>query len=245
MNWGLRKAMLNRNMWRGKHFRNKNDKYARSMYVKWRNKVVKLWKISIQNYFDRRCNTQHDPMDFYKTLCPFLTDKPSSSNCKIILCDDGDIIISDPSRVANIFNMYNSSISAYNGIPDGPDSLTFEDAVLKHASHESITLIEQHTTPCENFRFRVVSHETFKCYIDQFKSDKAARFDGLKAKFLKLSGNKYISFMYDVFNKCGILASSSWRRKLCRHCSNGLVECVWSNATRFTHCKAACIRSVN
>ena len=201
MNSELRKAMHNRNMWRGKHFRNKKDKYSRSMYVKWRNKVVKLRKISIQNYFDQRCNTKHNPRDFYKTVCPFLSDKPSSSNGKIILCDDGDII-SDPSQVANIFNVYYSSISAYNGIPDGLDSLTFEDAVLRHISHESIALIKQHTAPCENFRFRVVSHETFKCYIDQLKSDKAAGFDGLKAKFLKLSGNKYISFMCDVFNKC-------------------------------------------
>ena len=91
--------------------------------------------------------------------------------------------------------MYYSSISAYNGIPD-------EDAVLKHTSHESITLIKQHTARCENFRCWVVSHETLKCYIDQLKSDKAAGFHGLKVKFLKLSGNKYISFMCDVFNKC-------------------------------------------
>ena len=59
MNSELRKAMNNRNMWRGKHFRNKKDKYARSMYVKWRNKVVKLRKISIKNYFDWRCNKKH------------------------------------------------------------------------------------------------------------------------------------------------------------------------------------------
>ena len=130
-------------------------------------------------------------------MCPFLSDKPSSSNGKFILCDDWDII-SDPSQVANIFNVYYSSISAYNGIPDGLDSPTFEDAVSRHTSHESTALIKQHTAPCENFRFRVVSHETFKCY--KSKPDKAAGFDGLKAKFLKLSGNKYISFMCDVFS---------------------------------------------
>ena len=61
MNSELRKTMNNRSMWRGKHFRNKKDKYARSMYVKWRNKVVRLRKISIQNYFDRRCNKKTQP----------------------------------------------------------------------------------------------------------------------------------------------------------------------------------------
>ena len=136
-------------------------------------------------------------MDFYKTVSPFLSDKPSSSNGKIILCDDGNII-SDSSQVANIFDMYYSSISEYEGTPDGLDFLTFEDAVLKHASHESISLIKQHIAPCENFRFKVVSYETFKCYIDQLKSNKAAGFDGLQAKFLKLSGHKYISFLCDI-----------------------------------------------
>ena len=89
-------------------------------------------------------------MDFYKTVCPFQSDKPSSSNGKIILCDYGNII-SDSSHVANIFNMYHSAIAAYSSIPDGIDCLTLEDAVLKHALHESITLIKQLTDPCRNF----------------------------------------------------------------------------------------------
>ena len=161
MNSELRKAMHTRNMWRGKHFGNKKDKYARSMYVKWRNKV-KLRKISIKNHFDRRCNRKHNPRDFYKTVCRFLSDKPSSSNGKIILCDNGTII-SDPLHVANIFNMYFSA--AFSGIADGLDCLTLEDAVLKHALHERITLIKQHTDPCPNFKFRTVLYDTFKPYV--------------------------------------------------------------------------------
>ena len=123
------------------------------MYVKWRNKVVRLRKNSIANYFDPRCNTKHNPGDFYKTVRPFLSDKPSSSNGKIILCDDGNII-SDPSQVANIFDMYYSSISEYD-TPDGLDCLTFEDAVLKHASQESIALVKQHIAPVRTFDLRL------------------------------------------------------------------------------------------
>ena len=51
----------------------------------------------IQNHFDRQCNTKFNSRDFFKTVCPFLSDKPSSSNGKIILCDYGNII-SDPSH---------------------------------------------------------------------------------------------------------------------------------------------------
>ena len=71
-----------------------------------------------------------------KTVRPFLSDKPSSINGKIIFYDN-DNLISDPSQVANIFDM-DSSISEYDGIPDGFDCLTFEGAVLKYASHEHI-----------------------------------------------------------------------------------------------------------
>ena len=52
MNSELHKAIHNNNMWSGKHFRNKKDRYSRSMYVKWGNKVSSLQKISIQNDFD-------------------------------------------------------------------------------------------------------------------------------------------------------------------------------------------------
>ena len=76
VNSELRKAMHNRNMWRGKHFRNKNAKYSRSMYVKWRNKVVRLRKISIQNYFDLRCN---------KNITRWISTKQSVRFCLISL----------------------------------------------------------------------------------------------------------------------------------------------------------------
>ena len=52
MNSDLRKAINQRNMWRGKHFRCRDNKQYRFNYVKLRNKVVKLRKISIQNYFN-------------------------------------------------------------------------------------------------------------------------------------------------------------------------------------------------
>ena len=51
MNSELRKAMNQRNMWRSKYFKKKGDHHLRQMYVKWRNKVTKLRKISIQKIF--------------------------------------------------------------------------------------------------------------------------------------------------------------------------------------------------
>ena len=150
------------------------------MYVKWGNNVVKLRNISIQNYFDRRSNTKHNWRDFYKTGCPLLSDKPSSSNGKIILYDNGNIIL-DP----HMLLIYSWSVSAYNGIPH---VLDFEDDVLKHSSYESTNLIKQHTAPWENFRFKFVPRKTFKCYTDHLKSDKELDFMGCKQNYWNYLG---------------------------------------------------------
>ena len=82
------------------------------MYVKWRNKVTKLRKISIQKYFEERCSSSSSSKDFYNTVKPFISDKNSCSGNRIILSEDKNII-SDPLQVANIFNRYYSSISEY------------------------------------------------------------------------------------------------------------------------------------
>ena len=142
-------------------------------------------------YF-RQQQQQNKPMKYYEIL-PTHTETPRNTTRKI----------------ANLYIEFNCHfLTLQKKIPlllnrsVGSKTSISASSALKHTSHESITLIKQHTARCENFRFRVVSHETFKCYIDQLKSDKAAGFDGLKAKFLKLSDNKYISFMCDVLNKC-------------------------------------------
>ena len=66
MNSELRKAMNQRNMWRGKHIRDRRNRKYRAMYVKLRSKVVKLHKQSIKNYFRQRCDTQNVNKNFFQ-----------------------------------------------------------------------------------------------------------------------------------------------------------------------------------
>ena len=113
MNSKLRKAINQRNVWRGKYFRNRNDKQLRMRYSKWRNRVVKLHKNSIRNYFTHRCNSNVGSKIFYKTITPFLSTKQSYSGSKIVL-KENDSIISDTYKVADIFNMYYKSIAEYD-----------------------------------------------------------------------------------------------------------------------------------
>ena len=73
-------------------------------YVMWRNRVVKLHKNFIRNYFTHRCNGNVGSKNFYKTIKPFLSTKQSYSVSKIVL-KENDSIISDAYKVADIFNI--------------------------------------------------------------------------------------------------------------------------------------------
>ena len=213
MNSELRKAMHQRNMWRNKYFKKKGDRHLRQMYVKWRNKVTKLRKISIQRYFDQRCSSRCSSKDFYKTVKPFLSDNNFCSGNKIILSEDKNII-SDPLQVANIFNLYYSSVSEYKDDNDGLDILNLGEVIAKHASHKSIELIKRHVTASDTFFFKAVSPECFQKYINQLQSNKAVGHDGIRATFLKLAGPHFAKNLCDLFNTCVISSCFPSQMKL-------------------------------
>ena len=201
MNSALRKAMYQRNMWRNKHFHNKNDKYNRTMYVKWRNTVVKLRKHSIREYFSKRCGTGHGGKDFYKTVKPFLSGKDSSIGSKIIL-KEHDAIVSEPLDIAEIFNTYYASIADYKSLPDGLDNCSFNDVITKHATHSSIIRIRSRSKSVSGFAFSMITPECVLNYVKQLKNNKSVGYDNIQPIFLKVSGeNTYQSFSR-LFNLC-------------------------------------------
>ena len=202
MNSELRKTIHQRNMWRNKYFRNKSDKHARKNYVKLRNKVVKLKKISIQTYFDRKCNAHSGCKDFYKTVRPFLSDKTQSSSSSNVILREGDVLITDPVHVAEVFNTYYASIAAYESTPDGLDSLSFDSAVTKHQSHDSIYLIRDKVSVTNEFFFHVITPTVLSRYINKLQNSKAVGHDGLKSIYIKLSGTHLCNSLCDLFNMC-------------------------------------------
>ena len=64
MNSKLRKARNQRNMWRNKHLKSRNNKHYRKQYVYWRNKAVSLNRSSIKGYFDKMCGNPGDSKKF-------------------------------------------------------------------------------------------------------------------------------------------------------------------------------------
>ena len=147
------------------------------------------------------------------TIKPFLSTKQSYSGSKIIL-KENDSIISDSYKVADIFNMYYKSIAEYKFQDDGLHNLDFDNAIAKHASHTSISLIKQSISVNYEFSFSPISVQSMSKYISLLKSNKAVGHDGLHAAFLKCSGDNMSASLCNVFNasisSCGFPSSLKW-----------------------------------
>ena len=144
MNSKLRKAIFQRNMWRNKFYKQRNNKIFRINYSTWQNKVSRLRKLSIKGYIESRCNNEVGSKNFYATVKPFLKSQENFSNGGRIILRDNEDIVSDPHEVANIFNDYFASIAEYSDSPDGLDINSLPKALLKHRNHPSIIKINEH-----------------------------------------------------------------------------------------------------
>ena len=107
MNGQLRKAFHQRNMWRNKYFKDKRDPTARANYMRCRNNVVKLTKLSVNIYFKNKCESCHgNSKQFFKTVKPFLSNNSNNGSGNKIIFNENGKIVSDASEVAEIFNTF-------------------------------------------------------------------------------------------------------------------------------------------
>ena len=117
----------------------------------------------------------------------FVSTKQSHYSGSKIVLKENDSIISDVSKVADIFDMYYESIAEYEFQSDGPDNLDFDELIAKHASHTSISLIiKQCISRNYEFSFSPISVQSMSKYISLLKSNKAVGHDSLHAAFLNV-----------------------------------------------------------
>ena len=110
--------------------------------------------------------------------------------------------------------MYHESIAEYKFQSDGLDNLDYDDAIAKHTSHTSISLIKQSSSKNYEFSFSPISVQSMPKYISLLKSKKAVWHDGLHAAFLKCSGDNMSTSLCNVFNacisSCGFPSTHKW-----------------------------------
>ena len=195
MNSVWRKANHKRNM-----MRNIKDKYPSKenfeQYRRLRNESTKLGKQSKRTYFRERCDGGPKNQHFWHTIKPFLNDKHGTSAPTALL--ENEIVITDPTSIANIFNMYFAKLADGIGfndpIPDDYyDDSTIENMCYKYDTHPSIVAIKaavaQNLIP---FNFSLINdHAMFKV-LNSMNTKKATGFDNISSIFLK-SGATYLA----------------------------------------------------
>ena len=204
MNSTLRKAIHQRNMWRNRHFRDKRNTTIREKYVYWRNKVVQLSKASVNGYFSKQCSGNTNGKQFFKIVKPFMNNKSNNNAGNKIMLRENNRIITDASDVAEIFNVFYSSISNYPAnLYDGLDNTNISDIVAKHCRHESIVNIKSHMGDrASKFDFSKLSESAVIKMIKSLRCGKSAGYDGIRDTFLKMGGENLATSLCLLFNRC-------------------------------------------
>ena len=107
--------------------------------------------------------------------------------------------ITNASEVAEIFNVFYSSISNYPvNLYDCLDYVNMSDAVAKHCVHESIVNIKSHMgEPACQFEFCKLLELEVSNKIRSLKCSKLAGHDGIQYKFLKMGGEKSLCLLFN------------------------------------------------
>lgn len=191
-------------MWRNRHFKDKWNTATRDKYIFWRNKVVKLLKTSVNGYFNKQCDSRNNSKQFFKTIKPFMNNKCAGSLGSTIMLRENNRVVSDASEVANIFNMYYSSLSNYPpNAYDGLDNENLCEVVNRHTAHDSVINIKSHMGDLAPvFEFSAPSVSDVVNVIKSLKCGKSAGCDGIQDKFLKLAGEELAISLCSLFKKC-------------------------------------------
>ena len=151
-----------------------------------RNHVVSLRKKSIAKYFENNCAKQD--RTFWRTISPFFSDKKFRNGNHTILREGEDTIV-DSNEVAEIFNVYFSSIASKIGFQD--QHSTTEEAILAHDDHPSVIKIrDAYGENAHSFDFEMVSHDYISKKLRMINIRKATGYDNIPAKLLRLAQNE-------------------------------------------------------
>jgi hypothetical protein len=179
MHDNLRKSINVKAMLFRKYIKNPND-INLNKYKTQRNKVNKLKRNSIKQYFENKCqsNKSHSK-SFWETIKPFFSNKNTNSNQTINLLEN-DQIVSDTEKVCSIFNDFFIDITK-NIVQDDDIS---NDGVTRN---ESITKIREHYRGHGHFNFTPVSVDMVFKKLKNLNPKKASGYDNIPSKLIKLA----------------------------------------------------------
>ena len=144
MNSKLRKACLHKAMLRNKYFKHGRSSQSWELYRKSRNNVTKLKAVSMNTYFQERCNSdsfRNNSRQYWRTIKPYMTDKCKTSDQDISLFHENKLI-NDPVKVCKIFNEHFIKAASNIGSEEPiRDDETIDDILCAYNGSEVIQRI--------------------------------------------------------------------------------------------------------
>ena len=160
-------------------------------FRKQRNKCVKiLRKAKVDYYGNLDLKDILDNKKFWKTVKPLFSDEIQTRGSITLL--EGDELVSDDKKVAEILNEYFVNITTSLEISGVEENLVkanevsdpIDIAVNMYKSHPSIQLIKQRVTVSEKFFFQQVSLEQISSQLKNLNPTKASPIGSIPVKML-------------------------------------------------------------
>ena len=195
----LKKAILIRNQMRNKFFKFRTDHYL-AQYRKHRNIVTLIKRDEIKTYFEEKCKGSTKNKDFWKAVKPiFSKTKTKPDNIPL---RNNDEIITDCSRVCEIFNTFFSQIGADIGTPEN-NHKSVEEIIEHYAHHPSVIMIKtQINVALNNIKLCEITEHDVRKIVSKLSSKKASGYDEIPIKFIKMISSSLLNPLTKLANKC-------------------------------------------
>ena len=145
-------------------------------YKKQRNKVTSLKRKGVKTFCHNASNTAKHPGEFWKKMQPLLPNSDHHKQDNIILVEN-DRVITEPSRVAEVFNDYCANVAEVGNKTDGPVDFS------EHPSVKSLT----ERKFLNNFSFNPVNSSYIRDILDHLNPKKTVGVDRISPRVLRLS----------------------------------------------------------
>ena len=199
MNAALSKAVYEKRMAYNQYLRQKGNRHLWEKYRKARNHFVKMNRISMRNYFKKRCSDGVQSKSFWDTIKPYFTDK--IANQAPIMLRENDEIISDSKQVAELFNNYFRDAALKVGQSPDESSLSLSDIIDKYKDHQSIRAISEHSSCAEqDFNFQNVTVDQVEKMLSHINKKKSTGYDALPSKILKIASEALAPSLTSLVN---------------------------------------------
>ena len=204
MNSKLRKACLHKAMLRNKYFKHGRSSQSWELYRKSRNNVTKLKAVSMNTYFQERCNSdsfRNNSRQYWRTIKPYMTDKCKTSDQDISLFHENKLI-NDPVKVCKIFNEHFIKAASNIGSEEPiRDDETIDDILCAYNGSEVIQRITCNVPPDAFFNFSSTTVKEVGTLLNKTDPTKATGYDDIPPKLLKMGTTELAPTITNLINQ--------------------------------------------